>query len=110
LQDGQWTDAEEAGTRKTRVVQLFSPEYFELLRGDPTFARAQQLGWALSINVGQQRVLVEKDGKQRDESLRKRSQPSGQNAPGANQVQQNPQQRIDQRNQAPTQQAPRRPE
>ena len=39
LQDGQWVDAEEAGTRKTRVVKLFSPEYFELLKNDATFAR-----------------------------------------------------------------------
>jgi Ca-activated chloride channel family protein len=69
LQDGQWVDAEEAGPRKTRVVKILSPEYFELLKKDPTFARAQQLGWALSINVGAERIVVEKDGKQKDESL-----------------------------------------
>ena len=74
LQDGQWADAEEAGTRKLRVIKLFSPEYFELLKKDPTFAKAQQLGWALSINVGEERIVVEKDGKQKDETLQKQAQ------------------------------------
>ncbi|HYT94125.1 MAG TPA: hypothetical protein VEL76_35745, partial [Gemmataceae bacterium] len=69
LQDGQWVDAEEAGKRKTRVVKILSPEYFELLKKDATFAKAQQLGWAISINVGAERIVVEKDGKQKDESL-----------------------------------------
>jgi Ca-activated chloride channel family protein len=69
LQDGQWVDAEEAGKRKTRVVKILSPEYFELLKKDSTFAKAQQLGWALSINVGGERIVVEKEGKQKDESL-----------------------------------------
>jgi uncharacterized protein YegL len=69
LQDGQWVDAEEAGARKSRVVKLLSPEYFELLKKDPTFAKAQQLGWAISINVGTERIVIEKDGKQKDESL-----------------------------------------
>jgi Ca-activated chloride channel family protein len=70
LQDGQWSDAEEAGKRKVRVVKLFSPEYFELLKSDPTFAKAQRLGWALSINCGDERIVIEKDGKQKDEGLR----------------------------------------
>jgi Ca-activated chloride channel family protein len=74
LNDGQWSDAEDAGKRKTRVIKLFSPEYFELLKNDATFARAQQLGWALSINVGEERIVIEKDGKQKDEELKKRSQ------------------------------------
>ena len=69
LQDGQWVDAEDAGKRKTRVVKLLSPEYFALLKKDDTFAKAQQLGWALSINVGEERIVVEKDGKQKDDSL-----------------------------------------
>ena len=69
LQNGQWVDAEAAGTRKTRVVKILSPEYFKLLKEDATFAKAQQLGWALSINVGSERIIVEKDGKQKDESL-----------------------------------------
>ncbi len=69
LRDGQWVDAEEAGSRQTRVVKLLSPEYFELLGKDATFAKAQQLGWALSINVGAERIVVEKNGKQKDESL-----------------------------------------
>lgn len=70
VQDGQWVDAEEAGKRTMRVVKLFSPEYFALLKSDPTFAKAQQLGWALAINVGDERIVIEKDGKQKDESLR----------------------------------------
>jgi Ca-activated chloride channel family protein len=69
LQDGQWVDAEDTGARKARVVKLLSPEYFELLKNDATFAKAQQLGWALSINVGGERIVIEKDGKQKDESL-----------------------------------------
>jgi Ca-activated chloride channel family protein len=69
LQNGQWVDAEEAGKRKTRVIKILSPEYFELLKKDATFARAQQLGWALSINIGEERIVVEKDGKQKDETL-----------------------------------------
>jgi uncharacterized protein YegL len=69
LQDGQWVDAEEAGARQTRVIKLLSPEYFELLKNDATFAKAQQLGWAISINVGKERIVIEKDGKQKDESL-----------------------------------------
>jgi hypothetical protein len=75
LRDGQWVDAEDAGKRQTRVVKLFSPEYFELLKNDATFAKAQQLGWALAVNVGDERIVVEKDGKQKDEELQKRSQP-----------------------------------
>ena len=86
LQDGQWVDAEEAGTRKTRVVKLFSPEYIELLKSDPTFARAQQLGWALAINIGDERIVIEKDGKQQDESLKVKPQEFEQNEPGRNQI------------------------
>ena len=56
-------------TRKTRVVKILTPEYFDLLKKDPTFAKAQQLGWAISMNVGTERIVVEKDGKQKDESL-----------------------------------------
>jgi Ca-activated chloride channel homolog len=75
LRDGQWVDSEEIGKRKTRVVKLFSDEYFALLKSDATFAKAQQLGWALAINVGDERIVIEKDGKQKDEELQKRSQP-----------------------------------
>ncbi len=78
LQDGQWVDAEEAGARKSRVVKLLSPEYFELLKKDSTFAKAQQLGWALSINVGTERIVIEKDGKQKDESLIPKADPNDQ--------------------------------
>jgi Ca-activated chloride channel family protein len=79
LQDGQWVDSEEVGTRKTRVVKHLSPEYFELLRTDPVFAKALQLGWALSINVGDERIVIEKDGKQKDESLKVKPQPDERN-------------------------------
>jgi Ca-activated chloride channel family protein len=72
LRDGQWVDAEDAGPRQTRVVKLFSPEYFALLRSQPAFAQSQQLGWAVSMNVGHERIVVEKDGQQKDEQLRRR--------------------------------------
>jgi hypothetical protein len=90
LQNGQWVDAEDAGKRKQRVVKLLSPEYFELLKKDSTFAKAQQLGWALSINVGEERIVVEKDGKQQDESLIPKADPN-EFFPGPNQFQQIPQ-------------------
>jgi Ca-activated chloride channel family protein len=70
LRDGQWVDAEETGDRSTRVVKLFSDEYDQLLKANRDFARAQRLGWAVSLNVGEERIVVEKDGSQRDESLR----------------------------------------
>ncbi len=38
LRDGQWIDGDEAGNRQQRVVKLFSPEYFELLRANADFA------------------------------------------------------------------------
>ncbi len=75
LRDGQWVDSEDAGKRKTRVVKLFSDEYFALLKSDATFAKAQQLGWALAMNVGDERIVIEKDGKQKDAELQKLSQP-----------------------------------
>lgn len=94
LNDGQWTDGEEVGKRKVRVVKLFSPEYFELLKTNATFAKAQQLGWALSINIGDERIVVEKDGKQKDEELRKLSQPHNDFQQGPNQVPPGLEQRI----------------
>ena len=71
LNDGQWVDSEDAGKRKARTVKLFSPEYFELIKKDATFSKAQQLGWAIAINVGDERIVIEKDGKQKDEELQK---------------------------------------
>jgi len=73
--DGQWVDGRDAGGRKTRVVKLFSPEYKELLRNNRQFARAQKLGWAMSINVGDERIVVERDGRQKSEELRKMQAP-----------------------------------
>jgi Ca-activated chloride channel family protein len=65
FRDGQWQDAEDAGARKTRVVKLYSDEYFDLLRKDTDFARAQSVGWNMSMNVGAERIEVKKDGKTR---------------------------------------------
>lgn len=58
--DGQWVDAEEAGDRKTREVKLFSKEYFELVRKNKDFAGAQAVDWNLSVNVGDERIVVKK--------------------------------------------------
>jgi Ca-activated chloride channel family protein len=80
LQDGQWVDGEDAGKRKTRVVKYLSDEHLELLK-DPTFARAQQLSWALSINIGDERIVIEKDGKQKDESLKSLQPQDDEDAP-----------------------------
>jgi len=70
LRDGQWVDADEAGERNRRVVQLHSKEYNDLVRNNARFARAQQLGWAMEINVGDERIVVEKDGQTKSEALR----------------------------------------
>ncbi len=97
LGDRQWTDSEEAGTRKTRVVNLFSPEYFELLRSNPTFARAQQLSWAVSMNIGDERIVVEKDGKQQDDTIKPVAPPvedEPQGGRGQNQFRQIPAPRL----------------
>ncbi len=66
LDQGIWQESEEAGERKERVVELYSDEYFDLLKQNEDFRRAQKLGWAISINVGDERVVVEKDGKRSD--------------------------------------------
>lgn len=66
LENGQWCEAEEAGERKERVVELYSDDYFTLLKQNEDFRKAQKLGWAISINVGDERVVVEKDGKRSD--------------------------------------------
>jgi Ca-activated chloride channel family protein len=63
LRDGRWVDAEEAGARKTRNVKLFSDEYFRLLRENKDFVEAQSVGWNVEMNVGGERIVVEKDGK-----------------------------------------------
>ena len=75
LRDGQWVDAAETGQRKTRVVKLFSNEYFDLLRSHRDFARAQRVGWNVAMNVGAERIVVEKDGKQKIEAQRDRTPP-----------------------------------
>jgi Ca-activated chloride channel family protein len=70
LSDGQWLDSQDAGKRKTRVVKLYSDEYYNLLRNNSDFAKAQQLGWAMELNIGNERIAVEKDGQRKDEKLR----------------------------------------
>jgi len=57
--DGQWVDAEDAGDRKVRTIKAFSDEYFELARENDDFRRAQALGGKLSINIDNERVVVE---------------------------------------------------
>ena len=91
LRDGQWMDASDAGGQKARRVKLFSEEYFELLRKDADFARAQRLGWNVEMNVGKERIAVEKDGKVQDEALRERARQM-------QKEQQQEQQQLDQRN------------
>ncbi|MDP6502177.1 MAG: VWA domain-containing protein, partial [Planctomycetota bacterium] len=60
LKEGQWEEADEQGDRKVRTVKLFSKEYFELLRNNPEFSKAQSIGWNLSVNVGNERIKVKK--------------------------------------------------
>jgi Ca-activated chloride channel homolog len=71
LRDGQWADSEEAGQRKSRTVKYMSEEYLKLIRENKDFAKAQELGWAMSVNVGEERIVVERDGKTSDEQLKK---------------------------------------
>jgi hypothetical protein len=74
MRQGQWVDAQDNAKLKERVVELYSDDYFQLLRDNKDFARAQRLGWAISVNVGEERIVVEKDGKRVDDELLKRSQ------------------------------------
>jgi Ca-activated chloride channel family protein len=60
LRGDKWVEAEEQGDRKERKVKLFSPEYFLLVAGDDGFRQAQEIGADLSINVGNERIVVEK--------------------------------------------------
>ena len=83
LRDGRWVDAEEAGDRKARVVELYSQEYFKLLKSNADFARAQSVGWNVSMNLNDERIVVAKDGKQKDESLRQQSRPQPIQQPGS---------------------------
>jgi len=60
FRNGRWEDAETAGDRKVRKVKLFSDEYFKLVRENADFRNAQAVGANLSINVGNERIEVEK--------------------------------------------------
>ena len=75
LRDGQWVDAAAPGSRKVRNIALNSADYQKLIRSNRDFAQAQQLGWAVAMNVGDERIVVEKDGKQQDEELKKLEPP-----------------------------------
>jgi Ca-activated chloride channel family protein len=86
LRDGQWVDAQDQGDRKTRTVKLFSQEYNHLVRNNRRFAQAQRLGWAMSINVGDERIVVENAGATQSEELLERIRQ--QQAPAADQQQQ----------------------
>ena len=85
------------------MVKLFSPEYLDLLRSSPEFAQSQQLGWAVSVNVGRERIVVEKDGQQKDLQLQRAAEPEEELQQPFNQL---PQQQL-QNQQLPLNQAPR---
>ncbi len=82
LRDGQWVDSDAAGDRKTRNVKLFSKEYFALLRKNKEFAKAQKIGWNVAMNVGNERIVVEKDGKTKIEEQRDKNKDKKQTRPG----------------------------
>jgi len=86
LREGQWVDAQDQGDRKARTVKLFSKEYNDLVRNNRRFAQAQRLGWAMSINVGDERVVVENDGATQSKELLERVQQQ-QQAPATQQQQ-----------------------
>jgi len=73
LRDGQWVESEDAGKRKTRVVKVDDKEYQDLVRNHRDFAQSQQLGWAVQMNIGDERIVVEKNGQQKDEQLRRQA-------------------------------------
>ena len=86
LREGQWVDAQDQGDRRARTVKLFSKEYNDLVRNNRRFAQAQRLGWAMSINVGDERVVVENDGATQSKELLERVQQQ-QQAPAMQQQQ-----------------------
>ncbi|MFO1489491.1 MAG: hypothetical protein U1F87_00925 [Kiritimatiellia bacterium] len=73
LRDGQWVAAEEAGAEGPRRDPQ-QPEYLKLVTHQP-WLPGQQLGWAVAMNIGEERIVVEKDGKQQDEELKKLAPP-----------------------------------
>ena len=60
LRNNQWEEADAAGAREVRKVKMFSDEYFALVKSDEGFRKAQEIGAAMSINVGRERIVVEK--------------------------------------------------
>jgi Ca-activated chloride channel family protein len=58
--DGRWVDADEKGDRKVKEVKLFSEEYFELVKENEAFRKAQSMGADVEMNVGDVRVRVKK--------------------------------------------------
>lgn len=75
LRDRQWVDAEPPGARPTRKVEVNSEAYRALVRQSREFAEAQQLGWAVTMNVGAERIVVEKNGQAQDDELKKLAVP-----------------------------------
>lgn len=60
LRNDKWVESEGQGDRKERKVKLFSAEYFSLVAADDGFRQAQEIGGELSINVGNERIVVER--------------------------------------------------
>lgn len=69
FRDGRWEEAADGNDAKTRRVELFSKEYMTLLKANPEFAKAQKLSWAVTMNIGGERIEVVKDGKTADKKL-----------------------------------------
>jgi len=102
-------DAEDVGTRQKRVVRLFSEEYYDLLKNNNDFAKAQAVGWNVSMNVGGERIEVEKDGstKEKDLELEKQQEQPAQPDPNQQCSSGSPHQQQDvQQGAAPTQRHP----
>jgi Ca-activated chloride channel homolog len=55
---GQWAEANQDDAAPVREVKRFSEEYFELIRKDKDFARAQALGKEVNVKVGTESILV----------------------------------------------------
>lgn len=58
--NGQWEDSESAGSRTTRTVKAFSKEFFDLAADNDDFRRAVEVGGSISINLANERIVVEK--------------------------------------------------
>jgi Ca-activated chloride channel family protein len=61
LRDGRWVEegGNSAAGQELKTVKLFSDEYFELLRNNPDFAKAQELGAKVEMEVNNTRIQVQ---------------------------------------------------